>query len=326
MPSFFVGAYTADMDGEATGIAVLDSRDDGSLVFRSVEAATESPSYLAAGSGELFAVAEATGRVTKFTRGDGTALLATASVSSGGEAPCQLTLTAESVLVANYTSGTIGVIDRAGLELVEVLTGTGSGPHEAQDGPHAHSTHVLADGVVLSADLGADRIHRHSVAGGRLVRVSSVEVPAGTGPRDFHEPVPGVLWVLGELSCELLVFAVTADGLDLVSVIGIPGAEPGDHAAAIAVSDDGGFVYVGLRGSNRVAWFTASPDSLELEPQGSVASGGDFPRHLLIEGNFLHVANQLSSTVSTFDTKKNGRPELVREPEPVPSPTFLLRA
>jgi len=324
--SFFVGAYTADMDGEATGIAVLDSRADGSLAFRSVAVAAESPSYLATAHGELYAVAEATGRVTRFARGDDVSLLATASAASGGDAPCQLTVAGESLYVANYTSGTLGVIDLRGFDLVQTLTGVGDGPHEAQDGPHAHATHVLAGGIVVSADLGADRIHRHEMRDGRLVRVGSVEVPAGTGPRDFFEPAPGLLWVLGELSCELLVFAVTAEGLELLSSTAIPGAEPGDHAAGIAVSANGEFVYVGLRGSNRVAWFTASPDRRELTPAGHVPSAGNGPRHLLLEGNFLHVANQLSSTVSTFDIKQNGRPELVREPEPVPSPTFLLRA
>jgi len=325
-PSFFIGAYTSDMGGEATGIAVLDSRTDGSLAFREVVGAAESPSYLAADRGVLYAVAEATGRVTRFARGDRDALLATASAESGGDAPCQLTVAGESLFVANYTSGSVGVIALDDFELVETLAGSGSGPHEAQDGPHAHATHVLSDGIVVSADLGADLIHRHRFADGRLARVSSIAVPAGTGPRDFHEPAPGLLWVLGELSCELLVFAATADGLEPVSTTAIPGAEPGDHAAGIAVSADGRFAYVGLRGSNRVAWFAVSPDSRELTPRGSVPSAGDFPRHLVVDGNFLHVANQLSSTVSTFDTKENGHPELVREPEPVPSPTFLLRA
>lgn len=326
-PSFFVGAYTADMDGEARGIAVLDSRADGSLALRGVAAAADSPSYLASTGSDLYAVSEAAGQIVRFIRGDGEALEYGATADAGGEAPCQLTLVGESLLVANYGTGSLGVLRTSPFALTQTLEATGSGPHEAQDGPHAHATISIGPtATVLSADLGADRIHQHTMVDGRLERVGSLTLPAGTGPRDFYQHPSGVLWVLAELGLELLVLTVGSDSLRVTATVPIPGREPGDHASAIAVSVDGRFAYVGLRGSDRVAWFAVSADGATLTQAGWVPSGGEGPRHLVVEGNFLHVANQLSSTVATFKLNDSGAPQLVREPEKVPSPTFLLRS
>jgi len=332
LSEFFVGSYTPDMEGESTGIAVLASAEDGSLVNRGVVAEIASPSFLASGGDLLFAAIEGEARVASFRRGrhgDGTSLEPVGSAPSGGDFPCHILALDGVTIVSNYGSGTLGVLrtDTDGsLELVQVVDGSGSGPHEAQDGPHAHSTFALDATTILSADLGADRVHVHTLAGGRLERTATLVLPAGTGPRDFRRHPSGRILLLGELSGQ--VFALDYDGGELFfdEATAVPGVQLGDHAAEISLSDDGSLGFVGLRGSNRVSTLAISPDALRLEAVGSQPTGGDWPRHHVVDGKFLHVANQRSSTVTSFEIRENGELSSIGEPVVVASPTHLLRA
>ena len=317
MSTWLAGTYTADMDGTAQGILALASRPDGSLEVTGLAAVASSPSYLLADGDTVYAVAEAAGQVVAFTRSaDG--LERGAAASAGGEAPCHLGLYGSTLIASNYVSGSLGVLDTSPLALVQQLDATGSGPHHVQDGPHAHSTLQLADGRVLSADLGADRIHVHTLTGGSLERTASVELPGGTGPRDIVQLASGNLLVLAELGGAVLVLS---PALETLATVPIPGAEPGDHAAGISLWGD--FVYVALRGSNTIGVLRLTDAT--LEPVASVSSAGNWPRHHAVDGSVLHVANQLSSTVASFDLSEGGIPRLLAEPTPVASPTFLLR-
>ena len=124
-------------------------------------------------------------------------------------------------------------------------------------------------------------------------------LPAGTGPRDLIDLPGGELGLLAEWSCELLLLESVGDAFEVVQILALPGATPGaDQASALGLSADGRHLYAGIRGANRVA-------IIELEADGAIAvgsveSGGDWPRHLVVDGDFVHVANQRSSTVATF--------------------------
>ena len=329
LSTFFVGGYTPDMDGESTGIAVLESAPDGSLHYVGVVAEVASPSYLARHGDLLYAAIEGEARVQVYRRGPGTTLEALGSASSGGDFPCHLLALGDVTLVSNYGSGTIGVLATGAdgsIELTQVIAGEGSGPHEAQDGPHAHSTFALDSRTILSADLGADRVHVHTLVSGRLERTATLAVPAGTGPRDFRRHPSGRILLLGELSGQVLVLDWIDGELSIEQAIAVPGVQLGDHAAEISVSDDASLAIVGLRGSNRVGLIAISPDGLFLDPAGSVETGGNWPRHHVVDGKFLYVANQLSSTVSAFEILGDGGLSSLGEPVTVPSPTHLLRA
>jgi 6-phosphogluconolactonase (cycloisomerase 2 family) len=58
-------------------------------------------------------------------------------------------------------------------------------------------------------------------------------------------------------------------------------------------------------------------------PVGWAPSGGDWPRHLAVDGSFVHVANQLSNSVATLRIEDDGTLTPVGEPVSVPSPTCL---
>lgn len=320
MARWLVGAYTADMDGTARGIATLESSPDGSLTNTGLLVEADSPSYLATDGTTLFAALEAANRVASFGL-DGTPI---ASSPAGGIAPCHLLLAGDVLLASCYVDGAVGVLGTEPLSFVQSVPGEGAGPHPVQDGPHAHSTLLLDDATVLSADLGADRLHVHRLANGRLARVSSLELPAGTGPRDIRLLSSGRLLVLAELGLEVFTMAWDGTALTIIGSTAIPGRAPGDHAAEVSLGADERFAYVGLRGSNRIGVLAVAPDGT-LAPVGSVDCGGDWPRHHVVDGDLLHVANQRSSTVASFRLGADGIPTPIAEPIHVDSPTFLLR-
>ena len=306
MNAWLVGAYGPDMGGTATGVSRLVSRSDGSLAVDPGYALTlESPAFLARGE-TLYAALEGRGEVAA---GD-------ARFDTGGKWPCHIGVYGDTVVVANYFDGTVTVLGGATIQ-----PETGNGPNPAQDGPHAHATVQVAPGVILSADLGADRIVVYSLAEGALNRTGSVALPPGTGPRDFL--LNGAyVYILGEHAHTITVARWTGTELALISSVPLPGALDTDQASALGIGD--GFLYAGLRGSNQVSVLAVSADGSELVGVTSVSSAGDWPRHLVVDGAVLHVANQLSDSVASFALGSDGIPRLIAEPTVTPSPTYLL--
>ncbi len=305
---WLVGAYGPDMDGSAPGITKLRSKADGSLeVVDGFLIEAPSPAFLAHGPHGLLAALEGSQAILE---------VGGSTWPSGGTWPCHIGVYGGDVVVANYFEGTLGL--RSG-HVVEPLAGRG--PHEAQGGPHAHSTAEIAAGVILSADLGTDRVGIHSLKDGVLTRTGSLALRPGTGPRDLLV-VGNLLYILGEHSRTVLIAEWQDDALALVDEVGLPGAAETDQAAALVLT--GGFLYALLRGSNQVAVLQVSDSGRELEGLGAVSTGGDWPRHLVVDGAFLHIANQRSSTVTTLRIGDGGIPHPVGEPCVTPSPTYLL--
>lgn len=322
MAIWFAGGYSADMGGDSTGIVVLRSRSDGSLENRGVAASVDSPSYLLLAGDVLFAAAEGSARVVAFAR-EGERLEPLGEAPSGGLWPCHLGRFGDMLVVANYGDGSLGVLSGEPLRLAATVQGEGSGPLERQDGPHAHST-ACAGGRVLSADLGTDTVHIHEIVGGELRRTGGLALPPGTGPRDILEHPDGRVFVLGELSNALLELRWTRAGvLELERSTALPGASPRDQAAALALSGDGRLLFSALRGSDTIVAFDVSRGG--ADPVSSAPSAGAWPRHLAVHGDRVHVANERSGTVASFAIAADGGLALVRDPEPVPTPTFLLR-
>jgi len=320
--AFYVGAYTADMGGTATGIAALGRLADGSLENLGMAAVADSPSYLAA-SGELvYAAAEATGRIEVFRRDGELALEPVAGADSGGVAPCHVARYGGTVVAACYVDGTLGVLSAEPLALTQRVEAHGAGPHPAQDGPHAHASFALDDTTILSADLGSDRVHVHELANGHLTRTASLDLPPGTGPRDFLRLPSGPLLVLGELGLEVLVLSWNGGELSILGSTALAGAEPGDHASALSLGPGGRFAYAGLRGSNRISILAVDGDTVNAV--GFVDAGGDWPRHHVVDGDVMHVAHERSSTVASFRLGVDGVPTLIAPAVAVASPIFLL--
>lgn len=325
---WWVGGYGADMEGTSLGIGIMVERPDGGLAYSHVAAPMLSPTFLARRADHLYAAAEGAGRVQSFFIA-GETLTADGVVESGGGWPCHLEFADDGLVVSNYETGEVALVSLtaggAVAELVQTIPGSGSGPHKEQDGPHAHAALRLDGDTILTADLGADRLLIHALVDGRLERTGEVVLPSGTGPRDLARHPSGLVYVLGEHGQNLFAFSWTGGELEQLAEVRLAGAAEDDTAAAIGFGPHG-YVYCGLRGTNRVSVMRASADGREIEPAGFVASGGEWPRHLAVDGNRLHVANQGSSQVASFLIGDDGIPVLVAEPTAVPSPTFLLKA
>jgi 6-phosphogluconolactonase (cycloisomerase 2 family) len=98
-----------------------------------------------------------------------------------------------------------------------------------------------------------------------------------------------------------------------------------EHAAALAFSDDGRYVYTSLRRSDRVGVVRIDADAGQLSFVDVVPGGGSWGRHLAVDGDLLHVANQLSNEVTTFRIGPDGIPAQLAPGTPIGSPTYLLR-
>ncbi len=316
-----VGGWGIDMPGRAEGISVVRRTDAGlEPTGELLEAA--SPSWIAVRGDRMVATLEGSGSLAWFARSgegwdpDGVTAL-------GGDGPCHAAfLDDDTVVVACYGDGAV-ILARAGEPApLQRLDGAGSGPLPAQDGPHAHHVLPLADGRILTLDLGADLLHVHSRdADGLLVRERSVALPSGTGPRDLALLPSGALALLGEWSCEVLV--LDAETLEVRSSVALPGSTRGDdQASGLALTEDGRTLFAGIRGANRIAVLAVEGD--ELRAIDSVPSGGEWPRHVFVDGDLLHVSNQHSDVVATFAIDDSGHLGDASTIE-VPSPTCVVK-
>jgi 6-phosphogluconolactonase (cycloisomerase 2 family) len=314
------------MSGMGEGITLLKVAEDGTLVDHGLAIAADSPSYLTRAGDMIYAVGEAGPSVSAF-RIQGDELRFNGTQDAAGPQPCAVAvLGSRRLLVAAcYGNGTIdvhplspeGAIQKTG----QSLRGEGKGSRINQDGPHAHAVLQVSEAVVLTADLGTDSVYIHSFDGELLTRTGTVSLPTGSGPRDLLLHPSGAVWVLTEFSHE--IFVLDGDDFSIVDSIALPGAEENDNSAAMALSADGRFGYAGLRGSDTVSVFSVSDDGRTLAPVGSVGCGGGWPRHLVIDGQWLRVANQLTNSVVTFSVGADGIP--VKHSQLfVPSPTYLL--
>lgn len=335
----FVGTYTPDKGGAGEGIALL-RRDPGSGVLTrlGVAARTPSPSFLARHPTRpvLYAVNELdpAGTVSAFAVAGDHSLTPLAVQATGGSDPAHLAVSADGrhLLVANYTSGSVAVfpLDPQGVpgERCDLLDLAGRGPVAGrQDGPHAHMVRPGADGVLI-ADLGSDRVWRCRLdpVSGRLTMLPpAVVAEPGTGPRHLLRAPGRTLLLVGELAGNLTWYRPGADGALAPAGAVATTAEAGENSPSeITMGADGRFVYVANRGPNTVAVFAW--DGAAATPMAEVSTGGNWPRHMILLGDHLYVANQLSHSVTTFRVDpETGVPAEQRPPTHEPSPICLLR-
>jgi 6-phosphogluconolactonase len=326
----WVGGYTDDMTGTAEGIAVLTVAADGSLEHHGLAVAADSPSYLASSGDMVYAAGEAARTVSAY-RVSGNELVFLGLQGTAGELPCQLAILGDraALAVACYGDGTVDVhplsADGSLQKTAQSLRGEGKSSRINQTGPHAHSALQTNANTVLTTDLGTDDVYIHSFDGEVLTRTGAVKFPQGTGPRDLYQHSSGLVYVVAELSHEVFILRSEGESYEILGSVALPGAEAEDHAAAIALSDDGRFAYVGLRGSDNIAVLAVGEGGATLSPVGAVWSGGGWPRHLIVDGEYLRVANQLTNSVVSFTIGADGLP-VQHSSLAVQSPTFLLPA
>ena len=229
------------------------------------------------------------------------------ATSSKGGSPTHLSVhpSQKYVLAANYDSGSVVVlpIESGG----KLGAATDVQQHQGKE-PHAHQVRTDPSGKwVLAVDLGTDSVYVYSfdVAKGKLKLHKQITLPAGAGPRHlaFH-PNGAFAYVAQELRPEVTIAswdAATGTFTPIAVVPAVPAGSTGDRfPGEIAVSKDGKFVYATVRGPNTIAAFAVSDGGAALKLVSSAATGGNWPRHLVLdaEEKWFYVSNQRSGTVT----------------------------
>lgn len=342
----YVGTYTLGTSGKSEGIYIYRMDQLTGELKRVASVKSENPSFLTIDPGRrfLYAVNEKPeGLVSAFRIDQETGELAFVNQqSSQGADPCHLSVESggKSVLVANYTSGTLAVlpIQRGGSlgAAIDVKQHEGSGPREQQKGPHAHCIKLdRANRFAFAADLGSDKvmIYRFNALSGKLEPgiQSSATLHPGAGPRHltFH-PNGKFLYVINELDSSLTTFKYNAAQGTLTAfetVSTLPRDFSGQSFCAdIHVAKSGRFVYGLNRGHNSIVVFAIDPRSGRLTLVEHVSTEGKWPRNFTIDpsGRFLLVANQHTDNVVTFRIdQQTGRLTPTGQVTEIPTPVCI---
>lgn len=233
--------------------------------------------------------------------------------------PCYITIDRKgrNVHTANYGGGNItsfqvkedGSLSSGAMKIAF----KGSGPDSVrQESPHLHSVQYSPDGQYLfAADLGSDKLYRFDVndtpfEGQPGLMDNSLKefvMPAGTGPRhfDFHPDGGKYLYLLGELSGEVIVFDYAFGELTQKQIIAADttGAK---GSGDIHISPDGHFLYASNRlQADGIAIFSIDPDDGTLTKSGYQLTA-KHPRNFVItpNGKFLLVAGRDDDKIQVF--------------------------
>lgn len=308
----YVGNYA---NKKERGIDRSELDGKGAMAAPKLAVETKDPSFLAIHPSRkfLYAVNEGQASVSAFSidaaSGDLTFLN---SQSSGGGAPCHLTVDAagKHVLAANYSGGSCIClpIDADG----KLGKATAFQQHQG-DRKHAHSIHLdKANRFAFCADLGLDKVlvYRFDADKGTLTphEPPALELPKGTGPRHFAwHPDGKRAYVNGESNmtinaCDYDAATGILTKRQTLSTLPENAIRKGTSTAEVVVHPSGKFVYVSNRGHNSIAIFTIDPQTFELKAVGHEARGIATPRNFAIEpsGQFMLVANQSANTVVSF--------------------------
>lgn len=319
MRHVYAGSYTRK--GGSKGIYLFDFDErSGAIALRATYGECESPAYLDAGGGYLYAIEERFADVTvcTYAREETTGELRfahRAHLPGNGICHVRLWPDARHLSAANYMSGSAvvcalgadgsvsGVTDIAKHEGVGFLRDT------RQESAHVHSTGLSPDGrFLLAADLGLDFVacYPADMEAGKLGKERArFTAPKGSGPRHFaFSPDGRYLYVLAEIGSLLLVY----DFLDargetrpILQRSTLPAGFAGESIAAdIHFSPDGRFVYASNRGHDSLACFAVEEGGAAATLTGIYPAGGSSPRGFCLspDGRFVLTANEESGNVA----------------------------
>ncbi|MEW9871320.1 lactonase family protein [Arthrobacter sp. HS15c] len=342
----WTGTYTADGGGQADGIGAIAANNDGTLEWLGTAVTADSPSFVAAHPTlpVVYAVAEQRQMVRAFRRTGEFGLEPIGEPQPAGAATCHVAVDPEGrfLIAACWGDGQVLLyeLDHDGGITGRFQAAPSVDPHHSESHStsaeqprqsRAHASLMLADGRIMTTDLGHDTLRIWNyVPGEGLTPDHELVLPEGSGPRHLVQHSSGSVFVVSEYSIEAFVVAAGEDGRFTLLNAGPAtsgGALPGDSAAEICLGPGGEYVYVGVRGSNLISVLQVGPSGAVLSPLKDIASGGNWPRHHLVRGQWLHVAHERSGDVATFELDPaTGLPGPVLQVLKTPSPTALVPA
>ncbi len=301
----YIGTYT---HGESEGIYQAALAEGTLRIAGSTRA--DSPSYLAAHRGMLYAVREThDGGVASYHIGAEGALALTGAEPVQGDAPCHLCVDEGALYVSNYLSGTLSVLalDAQGgvTTPLRQIAHQGHGPNaQRQEGPHVHQSAMSPDGTALAVcDLGIDAVVFYPRSAVGIAQPGeSVATPAGAGPRHALFGKGKVWYVICELSCQVLVYEGYGRQAWLRQALSaLRGDGQGSSGAALRLSPDGSLLLASIRGENTLVLFRVDGNGALSAPQ-IIDCGGDWPRDAAFSPDGRHVlcACEHSNQVTLF--------------------------
>lgn len=237
--------------------------------------------------------------------------------SSKGTATCYLDALGKTVVLANYSSGSVASLpvnsDGSLAEAASFIQHSGSSVDpDRQKGPNAHSIVIAPNGrFAFAADLGIDKvmIYRLDPTTAKLSVNEAqpfVTMKPGSGPRHitFH-PNGRVVYVINELANTITVFDYAPESGRLTEHQTISTLRSDfkgkSYTADVKVTPDGRYLYGTNRGHDSIAAYRVGNDGkltlIAIEP-----SLGKGPQNLLItpDGNWLLCANMPGNSVTVF--------------------------
>lgn len=337
----WTGTYTPDGGGRAEGIGALRAHDDGSLEWLGTAVKAQSPSFLAVHPTlpVVYAAAEQRKKVQAYRRIGTFGLEPQGEPVVAGEATCHVAVDRQGRFLTAACWGDGEVIlyelDSDGGITCRFPAPPSVDPHASLSPgeprqSRAHASLMLQDGRVMTTELGHDTLRIWNyVPGTGLVADHEVALPFGSGPRHLVQHASGSVFLVSEYTVEVFIVRPEAGTFELVfrGPATSGGSRPGDSAAEICLGPDGNHAYVGVRGTNIISTLEVDNDGTELLPVQDMASGGDWPRHHLVRGSWLHVAHERSDNIATFALDPaTGLPGPAIHDAKTPSPTALIPA
>jgi 6-phosphogluconolactonase len=221
----------------------------------------------------------------------------------------------KTLFVANHNSGSVSALPLladGGLGPVASRQADfGTGPSPRQKTPQAHGVAVdPTHRYVLVPDFGADRLFVYHFEGATRTlspaQVPFEPLPPGSGPRhlQFH-PNGRFLYLDTEMSAEVRTYRwdAAAGRLQLLQTLSpYPAGYAGEKSAAeLAISRDGGYLYLSLRGDqDSIIVYAINQRSGALKEMQRVPAGGKSPWSFGIEptGHWMLVTNIASNSVN----------------------------
>jgi 6-phosphogluconolactonase len=326
--TLYLGTQTLDTQAEGIYRCDWDSRT-GRFSAVDLVAPAANPTFLVLHGDLLLAVNELSefdgedqGAVSAY-RASGARLELCSMVPSHGVDPCHLAVRGEEVAVANYGGGSVALLRLEDGALTQARTVVGfavSGPHRRQEGSHPHGAFYHGD-LLLVPDLGGDCVHRLRAGSGD--RLEPLRTAAGSGPRHLAGAPAGRIYVVNELANTVDVFA---DGRLLQTVGTLPeDASVRSATAGIQLTPAGDRLFVSNRGHDSLVSWPVGPDG-RLGTPSFCPSGGEHPRHFVVDGDWALVANRDSSNVVARRLEPDGSFGAEADRATVPSPVCIAMA
>ena len=346
----YVGTYSI-RGSEGVYVFSFD-RKAGTMKQIQTVANAKSPSFLALHpSGKyLYSVNEAankTGGVSSYVVNQKTGELRYLnSQPSQGVNACYVSIdqTGKTAFVANYTSGSLGVLpinaDGSLIAPTDSIQDSGKGANpQRQEGPHVHSATVgPGNRFLYVADLGTDKLHILAIdpktSTVKPATMPFVTVKPGSGPRHFAvHPNGKYAYLVEELTSSVAVFSrdPKTGALTMMqdNVPTLPNGFSGQNTSAdIHLDSSGKFLYQSNRGANTLAIFSIGTDGM-LTKVADQPVEGKTPRNFMIDpkGEFVFVANQDTDNVTIFRRdKKTGTLTYTGNSVSVPAPVCVIMA